>query len=153
MTMLRSDGSDAGVLRRAKTTIGGMQASRHPIDGGEASPACNHLQHAVRLDANCDRTGPHFGAPACCGEGTLCAITRVTREVAMSWSGFGWWASLKAKREAKRAGEDDHADMGTAFGLDASLDTVIGEVSSSGGAAPRSAATPWEHRLIRRSNL
>ncbi len=50
------------------------------------------------------------------------------------------------------AGQTDYADMGTAFGLDA---TVTLEPNGPGQTpvSPADAAPPWEHRLTRRTGL
>ncbi len=49
----------------------------------------------------------------------------------------------------------DYADLGTAFGLDASVASAAAAATSAavgptGASAP---APPWEHRLTRRSGL
>jgi hypothetical protein len=41
----------------------------------------------------------------------------------------------------------DYADMGTAFGLDATI------AADAAAPAPPDAVPPWEHRLTRRSGL
>ncbi len=70
----------------------------------------------------------------------------------MNWANsLSWLSALKPKRVEGRAGEPDHADMGTAFGLDASFDPVH-EASPRGALAPQG-PPPWEHRLTRRSSL
>jgi len=69
----------------------------------------------------------------------------------MSWhSSLSWLAALFSLRGARRAREPDHGDMGTAFGLDASLD--FGDFERS-GELPALESERWEHRLIRRSSL
>ena len=71
----------------------------------------------------------------------------------MNWStGLSWLAALKARRAA-RSGDDDRGDMGTAFGLDASM--APGDDGRAAGrhSLPPPSATPWEHRLTRRSSL
>ena len=73
----------------------------------------------------------------------------------MDWSArFSWLAALRAPPEL-RFDETDRADMGTAFGLDASMepDTSAAVPPPSGASAPADAATAWESRLIRRSGL
>ena len=48
----------------------------------------------------------------------------------------------------------DYADLGTAFGLDASVASATAASATSEPAGPTApAATPWEHRLTRRSGL
>ncbi|HEY9239467.1 MAG TPA: hypothetical protein VIP10_11560 [Burkholderiaceae bacterium] len=70
----------------------------------------------------------------------------------MNWStGFAWWTAVTSA-DAAGAREADPADMGTAFGLDASFGPVDAEPSppvAPGAPAP----VPWEHRLTRRSSL
>jgi hypothetical protein len=71
----------------------------------------------------------------------------------MDWSArFSWLAALRAPPEL-RFDETDRADMGTAFGLDASMEPPAAVPPSSGASAPPDAATVWESRLIRRSGL
>ncbi len=70
----------------------------------------------------------------------------------MNWhTGLSWLAALRARRSERRADEVDPADMGTAFGLDASFGPP-GEDLPAAAIAPR-ASLPWEHRLTRRSSL
>ena len=69
----------------------------------------------------------------------------------MNWSArLAWLATLRPLRR-RRSAEIDHGDMGTAFGLDASLQTLgpTDELDDSPPPAP----THWESRLIRRSGL
>ena len=69
----------------------------------------------------------------------------------MNWAnGWGWLAALKQRRAAPRFGEPDAADMGTAFGLDASFGPVDAPPIPAGQPPLR---PPWEHRLTRRSSL
>jgi hypothetical protein len=51
----------------------------------------------------------------------------------------GWWSSLGFGRPAAPV-EDDYADMGTAFGLDASMDTVPSAYLSPASAHPEAQA-------------
>ena len=71
----------------------------------------------------------------------------------MKWSdGLSWWAALK-KRHAPIARDTDCADMGTAFGLDASFGTPsVPDPSAHAGPATRP-ATPWTNRVDRRNGL
>lgn len=70
----------------------------------------------------------------------------------MNWAnGLSWLSALKAKRAERRSTELDHADMGTAFGLDASFGPA--DESVSRGGLPAQVPPPWEHRLTRRSSL
>lgn len=69
----------------------------------------------------------------------------------MDWSaGFSWWPALRRQRGSESDGAD-RADMGTAFGLDASFDSA--DPPPLHDAAPQAAAMPWESRLVRRSGL
>lgn len=71
----------------------------------------------------------------------------------MNWSArFAWLAALRAQREPRSAGADP-ADMGTAFGLDASFGTSLPATPSWGHTLPPGSDIPWESRLIRRSGL
>jgi hypothetical protein len=73
----------------------------------------------------------------------------------MDWSArFSWLAALRAPPEL-RFDETDRADMGTAFGLDASMEpeAPAAVAPSPGASAPPDAAAAWESRLIRRSGL
>ena len=70
----------------------------------------------------------------------------------MNWPhSLSWLAALKAKRAEQRSSEPDNADMGTAFGLDASFGPA--DASPLPGSPTPQAPLPWEHRLTRRSNL
>jgi len=70
----------------------------------------------------------------------------------MNWSErFAWLAALRAQREAP-APAADPADMGTAFGLDATFDACAA-TPSWGHTLPPGTEIPWESRLIRRSGL
>lgn len=70
----------------------------------------------------------------------------------MDWSaGFSWWSSLRRER-GPGPNDTDRADMGTAFGLDASFDN-LDLPTASADASPPAIATPWESRLVRRSGL
>jgi hypothetical protein len=101
--------------------------------------------------ANCDRSGPHIGASRAENNCTLIAHHKVTREVAMNWStGFSWLAALKPSL-ASASGDADPADMGTAFGLDASFDALGPDDAAVAPAA--TSPLPWEHRLTRRTGL
>jgi hypothetical protein len=69
----------------------------------------------------------------------------------MDWSAtFSWWSVLR-RHGGGRSGDADRADMGTAFGLDASFDAFAPSGFDREAASP--AAEPWEKRLIRRSGL
>ncbi len=72
----------------------------------------------------------------------------------MNWAkGISWLSALTPRQADGHAGEIDPADMGTAFGLDASFAAAADYplMLSSDPAAPGS--FPWEHRLTRRSGL
>ena len=70
----------------------------------------------------------------------------------MNWSaGLSWLTALGAPRRSEAA-DTDCADMGTAFGLDASLGTPTMPETALDASAPTS-VTPWESRLVRRSGL
>jgi hypothetical protein len=78
----------------------------------------------------------------------------------MNWSArFSWLMALRAGREMRpapcRDGEADMADMGTAFGLDASFDAVSPYACAPqrDASVPPSLASALESRLIRRSRL
>jgi hypothetical protein len=73
----------------------------------------------------------------------------------MDWSErFSWLLALRAQREAESAAAAaDPADMGTAFGLDASFDAVGLPIPSWRHTLPAGTEIPWESRLIRRSGL
>jgi len=69
----------------------------------------------------------------------------------MNWSTrLSWLAALKPP-QAHAPGDADPADMGTAFGLDASFEAVVGFEPQPALAA--AAPLPWEHRLTRRTGL
>ena len=56
-------------------------------------------------------------------------------------------------RAERRSDALDHADMGTAFGLDASFGPADDHPPMAPGAGPVPISLPWEHRLTRRSGL
>ena len=69
----------------------------------------------------------------------------------MNWSArFSWLAALRGRR-APRSTETDPADMGTAFGLDASFESPA--TLPPGHTLPPAALSSLESRLIRRSGL
>ncbi|MEP7295041.1 MAG: hypothetical protein ABI702_02560 [Burkholderiales bacterium] len=71
----------------------------------------------------------------------------------MDWSTrFAWLAAWRGL-PAMDAADTDRADMGTAFGLDASFDRFAAPASPPDVAEPPGAAPAWEKRLIRRSGL
>lgn len=70
----------------------------------------------------------------------------------MNWSeGLSWLASL-GKRRSAPARDTDCADMGTAFGLDASFGKAASDSSLQAGP-PTQPATHWKNRMDRRSGL
>ena len=72
----------------------------------------------------------------------------------MNWAkGFSWWSALCARRAEQSVAEHDHGDMGTAFGLDASLGPIDESPPMARDAFPAPSPLPWEHRLTRRSSL
>jgi hypothetical protein len=71
------------------------------------------------LPAHSPRATVHFGGPTADDEHASFGASRVNIMGRVS----GWLASLRWIRSAPQV-EDDFADMGTAFGLDASLETV-----------------------------
>ncbi len=72
----------------------------------------------------------------------------------MNWAnGLSWLSALKPGRAERPSDELDHADMGTAFGLDASFGPVDDQPLMALGAGPVPSSLPWEHRLTRRSSL
>ncbi|MES2226898.1 MAG: hypothetical protein V4540_03910 [Pseudomonadota bacterium] len=72
----------------------------------------------------------------------------------MNWSsGLSWLAALKAPLAERARDEADCADMGTAFGLDASFGPVDDAPDEAGREAPAGSPRPWEYRLTRRSSL
>jgi hypothetical protein len=72
----------------------------------------------------------------------------------MNWSSsLAWLAALAARRERGFA-QTDRGDMGTAFGLDASI-APGGDSAFASGQSPGSSQglEPWERRIVRRSGL
>lgn len=66
----------------------------------------------------------------------------------MNWSNrLSWLSALKVRPADGRSTEPDRADMGTAYGLDASFGPA--EPPAHENPLP----PPWEHRLTRRSSL
>ena len=72
----------------------------------------------------------------------------------MNWStGLSWLAALKPPAEDRASGEDC-ADMGTAFGLDASFGPAgDGPTMMGRDGASLPCSLPWEYRLTRRQGL
>ena len=66
----------------------------------------------------------------------------------MDWSSGLSWLSTLAARRAQRFAETDRGDMGTAFGLDASMVAL----DALPGPQPLGQER-WERRVIRRSDL
>ena len=63
----------------------------------------------------------------------------------MNWNtGLAWLAAFARPGLARLPGEVDHADMGTAFGLDASLHRLDGTDAAAVTPAPRSAGRRWD---------
>ncbi len=72
----------------------------------------------------------------------------------MNWAnGLSWLSALNARRDERRVDEPDRADMGTAFGLDASFGPIDEPPPMPLGTLPAPGSLPWEHRLTRRSSL
>ena len=53
-----------------------------------------------------------------------------------------WWSSLGFGRR-RGPSDDDFADMGTAFGLDASMDTVPSTYLPTSAPNPETSAAAW----------
>ncbi len=71
----------------------------------------------------------------------------------MDWStGLSWLAALKARRDEHFA-HTDRADMGTAYGLDASMLAADDSQPEMPEAPPEASAQPWGRRIVRRSGL
>jgi len=71
----------------------------------------------------------------------------------MNWSErFAWLAALRAQPKPRSA-ETDRADMGTAFGLDASFDATAAAEPPPAHTLPPAAPSSFENRLVRRSRL
>ena len=62
------------------------------------------------------------------------------------------WLKLFAPRVDWLGVHTDRGDMGTAFGLDASIAPLDSELGA-GAPADAPVPAPWEHRLTRRSGL
>jgi hypothetical protein len=70
----------------------------------------------------------------------------------MNWSAaFSWFSALRRQR-SPNFGDSDPAEMGTAFGLDASFEGFAMSVAGE-RELPRPTLPPLESRLIRRSGL
>jgi hypothetical protein len=77
-----------------------------------------------------------------------------TREVAMNWSRrFAWFPALRARCVPTRPGPCDPAEMGTAYGLDASFGAGTGDPPARPSDPAGPDARPWADRLTRRSSL
>jgi hypothetical protein len=72
----------------------------------------------------------------------------------MNWAnGVAWLSAWRDRQGDSRSSEPDRADMGTAFGLDASFGPVDEPPPMARGAVAEPSSLPWEHRLTRRSSL
>jgi hypothetical protein len=68
----------------------------------------------------------------------------------MNWlAGLAWLSALNPRHDADPS-DDDRGDMGTAFGLDASLSSLADEL---GPAPAQPGPGHWEYRLTRRLGL
>ena len=71
----------------------------------------------------------------------------------MNWStGISWLTTLRGEHSPP-FDPNDPADMGTAFGLDASLAPEDSDFVDPSPIAPSRTERPWESRLVRRSGL
>ena len=71
----------------------------------------------------------------------------------MNWSnGLSWLSALKSWRIERIERGRDQAEMGTAFGLEASLAGSPGHGAPTWQLPPAAAET-WERRVVRRSGL
>jgi hypothetical protein len=61
--------------------------------------------------------------------------------------GFGWLKAVTTRRSADQPAPDP-GDMGTAFGLDASIESLSDQRSAP--APVHEARAPWDQRLVRR---
>ena len=61
--------------------------------------------------------------------------------------GFGWLRSVATRRVPANP-TSDPGDMGTAFGLDASIESMAEQRPAPGPV--NEARTPWSQRLVRR---
>ena len=66
--------------------------------------------------------------------------------------GFGWLKAVTTRRIAANPSPDP-GDMGTAFGLDASIGPSDELPTMAAGELPAQSLLPWERRLTRRSSL
>lgn len=72
----------------------------------------------------------------------------------MNWSnGLSWLSALKSWRIERIERGRDQAEMGTAFGLEASLAGSPGHGAPTWQTPPPAAAETWERRVVRRSGL
>ncbi len=71
----------------------------------------------------------------------------------MDWStGLSWLAALKARRD-ERFAHTDRADMGTAYGLEASMLAADDPQPELPATPAEASAQPWARRIVRRSGL
>lgn len=93
---------------------------------------CRALQHTVII-------------PISGGVGRKAGVVNMSKS-----SSGSWWSNLGFGKAAP-APDSDYADMGTAFGLDASLDTLPmpepgGDSRNEKGRTPSSGAGPFKKR-------
>ena len=68
----------------------------------------------------------------------------------MDWTtGLSWLSTLKSGPD-EHGPDVDHGDMGTAFGLDASMSPIGADAFDP---VRSGAQEPWERRIVRRSAL
>jgi hypothetical protein len=94
------------------------------------------------LPAHSPRDPAHFAGRTADDEGASFEASRVINMGRVS----GWFASLGWVKSAAPV-DDDYADMGTAFGLDASLDTVPSAYQPSGHPEAQAWPAPFDRPL------
>jgi hypothetical protein len=71
----------------------------------------------------------------------------------MNWSSSIAWLAALAAPDHPQLELSDPADMGTAFGLDASMLSAGDGAYEATGRPADQALEPWERRIVRRSSL
>jgi hypothetical protein len=115
-------------------------------------PEPTSARHPDADVAKCDRGVPPRSASAAAFSRTLVALHRFAWGLAMNQTArTAWVGMLDTLGDGGQAEPADCADMGTAFGLDASIDAAF---PAQHGAGDEAVAPPaWQHRLVRRSGL
>lgn len=104
-----------------------------------------HVKGALVLGIPLSHHSPHWNH----SENTVVSAQMEVRNMSSKSSSGSWWSALGFGKAAP-APDSDYADMGTAFGLDASLDTLpmpdAADAGKEKGRPPSAGAGPLKRR-------